>query len=465
MATTNYPQPTPPHQFEQVQPDQQYQQYQQAPPDSQYQYQPRSQYKPQVQSQSTPLPPPAIQTRPPPQSPAQGQSGRTRGFSFRSDKSHGSNSNKIDLHETHLEKEAKRLHTKADPTMAMNEQEPSEIAANSKTSLASLRAMQHKDAFGNPIAEPDRSNPTRSRWERPLDTIRSFEAAIDGNYGNRKSYIRPESEAPWNSRRASYYGNSKLARPSAAQPMPRSLIVSPADGAPARFSHDSFYANRPPSMIYSSRHGSQHDLRQPPGGWSRDSYLDQQQGNFNGGPPPRRYPRANSDMNNYPGYRQQNPNEYSIPSNHRSYETVASASGSGSYAEPAGYQTDPTSSENSSVDRVQAVQKRQPEPVNDYGIGFSQDTEYQPPTFTVGVKGSPVMNGGGTGNQAVAGYPQTNGAVNYGNSAPPAPPHKDRILRKPTTNTNPQPSQQPQQRPAAPDKRKSWFSRRFSKGS
>lgn len=37
-------------------------------------------------------------------------------------------------------------------------------------------------------ADPDRSNPTRSRWERPLDTIRSFEAAIDGNY--RKSYIR-----------------------------------------------------------------------------------------------------------------------------------------------------------------------------------------------------------------------------------------------------------------------------------
>lgn len=31
-------------------------------------------------------------------------------------------------------------------------------------------------------ADPDRSNPTRNRWERPLDTIRAFEAAIDGNY-------------------------------------------------------------------------------------------------------------------------------------------------------------------------------------------------------------------------------------------------------------------------------------------
>lgn len=39
------------------------------------------------------------------------------------------------------------------------------------------------------VADPDRSNPTRSRWERPLDTIRSFEAAIDGNY-KRQSYMR-----------------------------------------------------------------------------------------------------------------------------------------------------------------------------------------------------------------------------------------------------------------------------------
>lgn len=40
-------------------------------------------------------------------------------------------------------------------------------------------------------ADPDRSNPTRNRWERPLDTIRSFEAAIDGGYSNRRSIIGP----------------------------------------------------------------------------------------------------------------------------------------------------------------------------------------------------------------------------------------------------------------------------------
>jgi len=41
------------------------------------------------------------------------------------------------------------------------------------------------------LAEPDLSNPTRHRYERPLDTIRSFEAAIDGSYNNRRmSYVR-----------------------------------------------------------------------------------------------------------------------------------------------------------------------------------------------------------------------------------------------------------------------------------
>lgn len=327
------------------------------------------------------------------------------------------------------------------------------------------------------LAEPDRSNPTRSRWERPLDTIRSFEAAIDGNYSNRKSFIRPgnscrqdstrdylltsdgtDSDSAWNSRRTSYYGNSKPIWSPNDQARRRSLMVYPADDrAPGRFSHDSYYGNRPPSMIYSNRNdGSQNDLRQP-AGWSRDTYYDQQ--GYGG---QKRYPRTNSDTHTYPGYRQQNPNEYSIPSNHRSYETVASASGSGSSAEPAGYQTDPTSSENSSVDRMQSVPRRQPEPVNDYGIGFSQDSEYQSPTFTVDVKNYPVMNGGGAGNQPMANYPPTNGAVNYGNGAPPVPPQKDRILRKPT---NSQPPQQPQERPAAPEKRKSWFARRFSKNS
>lgn len=37
-------------------------------------------------------------------------------------------------------------------------------------------------------ADPDRSNPTRHRLERPLDTIRSFNAAAEGTSSRRSSF-------------------------------------------------------------------------------------------------------------------------------------------------------------------------------------------------------------------------------------------------------------------------------------
>ncbi|GAB1198333.1 hypothetical protein APSETT444_007652 [Aspergillus pseudonomiae] len=46
----------------------------------------------------------------------------------------------------------KSLSSKADPNAALREEQPT---------------------------DPDRSNPTRPRMERPLDTIRGFEAAIE----------------------------------------------------------------------------------------------------------------------------------------------------------------------------------------------------------------------------------------------------------------------------------------------
>jgi hypothetical protein len=87
----NYPSSVPPYQFQQPSPSQNHQ--------------------PQLHS---------AQQRP---------SRKSRTLSFRSDKSHkstGSGTHKIDLHETPAEKEAKRLHSKADPTLAMQEAEPCE---------------------------------------------------------------------------------------------------------------------------------------------------------------------------------------------------------------------------------------------------------------------------------------------------------------------------------------------------
>uniref|UniRef100_A0A093VBX3 Uncharacterized protein C19C7.04c n=1 Tax=Talaromyces marneffei PM1 TaxID=1077442 RepID=A0A093VBX3_TALMA len=151
---------------------------------------------------------------------------RSRGISFggKSEKSHrssGSIGGKISLQETPEEKAKRVLHTKADPTLAMNEAQPAMVATLEKSNLGSLRSIQHKDQYGNVITDPDLSNPTRPRFERPLDTIRSFEAAIDGSYHSRRmSYATDASQ----SRPASYYGgngndyNQNYGRPSTSRP-------------------------------------------------------------------------------------------------------------------------------------------------------------------------------------------------------------------------------------------------------
>lgn len=134
---------------------------------------------------------------------------------------------------------------------------------------------------------------------------------------------------------------------------------------------------------------------------------------------------------------------YPMRSHQRSYETVASTSASGMSGDPVGYQTDPTSSDNSSIERVQSpMTRRQPELINDYGIGFGQNQ-----SFTVGMKAPhPVayQSGGGSG----------------GNVMPPPVPQKGGLMRKaPPVSA----ASHVQERPGMGEKRKSWFMRRFSK--
>ncbi|KAI0863244.1 hypothetical protein F4860DRAFT_502038 [Xylaria cubensis] len=426
-SSTNYnhhPLPAPPSQ----QQDQYYTPYQQqqqpvaAAAAQNYQYQPRNptsqqaQYQPQPQYQQQPQQ--QQQQRPPPlkaPDPQQQHSRirpKSRAFSFRSDKSQKSANgpaHKLDLTETSAEKEAKRLHSKADPRMALNEREPA-MEAQTVSERPALRAIQHRDSQGNPIADPDRSNPTRSRWERPLDTIRGFEAAIDGGY-NRKSIYRPDTEsvAGWN-RRSSYYGNN--GRP------------------PQDSSNGAGRPNRTDSGMFDQRQSVMIAN-------SRDSYYE----NFDGGPygngvpgmgARNKYSRNQSEP--YLSGRERN--VYPIPNNHRSYETVASGSGTGSMGEPVGYQTDPTSSENSSIDR-RSPPKRQ-EPVNDYGITFGQSPSYQTPGLGLG-RGR---------------------AEN-----PPPLPHKDAASVLTKSSRAVASNGASQERPGMGEKRKSWFIRRFSKNS
>jgi len=347
------------------------------------------------------------------------------GFSFRSHHSKDSSGSghKIDLHETHEEKDSRRLHTKADPSMAMQEAEPSAVASNVKSSLAPIRAIQHRDHQGNPIADPDQSNPTRSRWERPLDTIRSFEAAIDES-----------ADGPANfNRRSSYFGGTQ---------------VTTDDRRDSRYTQNSYYGGR----LQSYRQDSYVDGRG--NGMTRpESYyngVDNAAGPSNGYYPNRaRYPRTASE----PQFNSGQGGVFPGPGNQHSYETVTTASGSGG-SDPAGYSTDP-SSENSSVDRVAPMPVK--EPVETYGFsGFGANPQIQPP-------------GAGL---------QENGALRQGNGYPqqyqggPQVPRKEagasRVpIKLGTSSGNAQapPNVLGKQRPAAGEKRKSWLGRRFSKAN
>ncbi|KAG9538529.1 hypothetical protein KCU79_g20107, partial [Aureobasidium melanogenum] len=148
----------------------------------------------------------------------------SRAFSHKSDHSRSSK------HEVLVDNPAEKQRrdsfwkggSKANPNAAINEAQPGGVfpvtpadpnqdrAMMEASTLESLRQVQHKDSNGNVITEPDLSNPTRPRWERPLDTIRSFERAIDGGY-KRRSVSRSESYTYNNndmSRRSSYYGGN-----------------------------------------------------------------------------------------------------------------------------------------------------------------------------------------------------------------------------------------------------------------
>ncbi|CAI6332176.1 unnamed protein product [Periconia digitata] len=387
-------------------------------------------------------------------------------ISFKSGKSakSGGHSRK----ESHDEKLHLHAHTKADPNAAMNESQPSKscclvfprpvhshnpfsiagflrvcvsfgtqrilshlhflhslhlsaltddsrpvAAALEKPTLQSLRSFDHTDAQGNLIAEPDISNPTRSRWERPLDTIRSFEAAIDGEYRRRAHTMRADSNteimSQYGSRRSSYYGG--------AQDQNRYSQMS------------GYYGNRQAA---------------------RDSWMDNAQGAGGpvGGPPRTRYNRMQSDpYNRYSNGHTMYPNQ----GYQQSRDTVNTNGSNGSHSDP--YSTDPHS-DNSSVERAPPV--RQPETGEQYGFtGFGagpilEENGQQRNSYFA----QPPSNGNGHG---VPPVPQKNGP-------PPPPVHGQPIKLTKTNGSNGSPAanSNSQARPNA-EKRKSWFKRRFSK--
>lgn len=131
---------------------------------------------------------------------------------------------------------------------------------------------------------------------------------------------------------------------------------------------------------------------------------------------------------------------YPLPGNQLSNETVGTASGSGS-SDPEGYQT-----ENSSVDRITPMPVR--EPAETYGFnGFGGNPHYAPPG-----SGLQEQQQGGNGNRLP---PQQRPQVSRKESAGKGP------IKLGKANPNASPPET--QRPAAGEKRKSWFGKRFSK--
>lgn len=87
-----------------------------------------------------------------------------------------------------------------DPVLtAIRDEEPFQMSANNQPQMTTVSPdLQVRDVFGNVINMPDRSNPTRPRDERPLDTIRGFEYLCTGD-----ERLREEMETSrygWNPR-------------------------------------------------------------------------------------------------------------------------------------------------------------------------------------------------------------------------------------------------------------------------
>ncbi|KAK2758821.1 hypothetical protein FQN54_003513 [Arachnomyces sp. PD_36] len=350
---------------------------------------------------------------------------RSRVLSFtstsKSEKSHktGASSAKNVPHPnpnpTSADAEHRRMHSKADPTLAISEAQPAVIALE-KSNLESLRMVQHKDVYGNPIVDPDISNPTRHRLERPLDTIRSFEAAIDGSYNNRRtSYIRQDESPNGYSRRSSYFGDSRPV----TNYNNRAFNENHHYNARGNQSRPDSYAE-PYASSYVTPYGNPHGQQPRPN-------------------------RHNQRMNGDAPYVNPTQNVYPQQSAHQSYDNVTAGSGSGSNrTDQWGNSTDP-SSVNSSLDRLQQQQQQQQQNLEKTygfsGFGNGPQLDYNQQGYGQPTPPAPVANGYGQQQYAQSSMP------------PPVP-------RK----------QMPQQLQKAPsqtptsEKKKSWFKKRFSKG-
>ncbi|KAJ9669051.1 hypothetical protein H2201_000877 [Coniosporium apollinis] len=361
-------------------------------------------------------------------------------FSFKSDKSEKSSKApklpKEKLTESAAEKHQNHLSTttKANPNAAMEEAQPI-AAALEKPTLALLRASSYTDRHGNLITEPDLSNPTRPRWERPLDTIRSFEAAIDTEYKRRSTMMRSGGCATQEGQ-----SKSNTHQAGTADSSPNIANGGFDSRRSSYYGHDNFRNLR--SSQVGGYYGNQVGVR--------ESFVE----NSYGGPP-----MAGPSKNRFSQRLQNEPpingygNRQGVYPTHvpqLSRDTVNT--GESSQSEPWGNSTDP-SSENSSIDKVasmtRVMEPNDPYVYNNYG--------------------GPVNAPGPAGPNGH--LPQSMSSAPPAVPAHGAPPNRSAPIKlggagfpQPLNSTSGNATLVKTRSPSGTqDKRKSWFKRRFSK--
>ncbi|TID16624.1 hypothetical protein E6O75_ATG11742 [Venturia nashicola] len=327
-----------------------------------------------------------------------------------------SKSKELKHRESHDQKNHLSETTKANPNAAITEMQPMQQQLAEST-MVSLRGGQYTDMNGVLITDPDFSNPTRHRGERPLATIRSFEAAIDSEW-KRSRAERPESmmrndSAPegydFSSRRSSaYWGNGH-----------------DQVGAGSRFSH-----------VGGSQAGGYYNQR-----GDRSSYYDNGNGYGNGygqRPRPNNRQQSESAINRY------NNGQGVYPSPHygQSSATVNTGGSNGSASDQWQQFTDP-SSESSSINRDGQYA---------YPVGTG-------PRQPIAEEGHYTFNQGNGNNEYHSGF---NGPPVPAKTG--APPRQVIPLGASSGNAETYHAGGPVGGRPEPEKRKSWLRRTFSKG-
>lgn len=279
-------------------------------------------------------------------------------------------------------------------------------------------------------ADPDLSNPTRPRLERPLDTIRAFEKAIDNGYKRRSNYQRSGKSS---ARTTMIIPLHAYIHAESYDQNNHNQYASRRSSAYGEFTLRNNYNKRQPVANRMSASigldGGPHTNRSANGG-----YYGGQRGCYGGCPPRGQYAQRMASepmMSSGRPYPPQHGHQYS-------QDTVATGYTNGSDSTgPWANETNP-SSENSSVERGPASQKY-PEYATNNGYG---PNGYGPGGFQEGI-------------------PEEGGA--YPGSAPAVQPPPSARRPIPLGNSGDPITQLPSSKRPGPEKRKSWLGRRFSK--